>query len=136
MTLIRQKRRFSGFQNQWQLLPLGSKFRHFNFHKLIGRSLEILNLCSVLKNHEPVHVKHGKFIFVPQGEFSRMRTTNLNWMMQKGSLVVQMIIAHKSFHIIYIFKRLDQNIKLRWQWNSVLYVSVMHYRLPRFRDKG
>ena len=50
-----------------------------------------------------------------------MRTTNLNLMMQKGSRVVQMIIAHKSFHIIYIFKRLDQKIKLRWQWNSVYY---------------
>ena len=50
-----------------------------------------------------------------------MRTTNLNLMMQKGSRVVQMIIAHKSFHIIYIFKRLEQNIKLRWQWNSVYY---------------
>ena len=65
----------------------------------------MLNLCTVLKNHELGHVKHGKCSFVPQGEFSRMRTTNLNLMMQKGSRVVQMIIAHKSFHIIYIFKR-------------------------------
>ena len=100
-------------------VPLHSKFRHFSFHKLIGRSLEIMNLCTVLKNHEPVHVKHGKCIFVPQGEYSRMRTTNLNFIMQKGSCVVQMIIAHKSFHIVYISKRCDQNIKLRWQWNSV-----------------
>ena len=46
-----------------------------------------------------------KMYFVPQGEYSRMRTINLNLMMQKGSRVVQMIIAHKSFHIIYIFKR-------------------------------
>ena len=65
----------------------------------------ILNLCTVLENHEPVHVKDGKCIFVPQGEHSRMRMTNLNLMMQKGSRVVQMIIAHKSFHVIYIFKR-------------------------------
>ena len=39
-----------------------------------------------------------------------MRSTNLNLIMQKGSRVVQMIIAHKSFHIIYTFKRLDQKI--------------------------
>ena len=106
-------------KNQWQLLPLRSKVRHSSFHKPIRRSLEILNLCMVLKNHEPVHVKHGKFIFVPEGEFSRMRTTNLNLMMQKGCLVVQMIIAHKGFHIIYISNRWHQKIKLRWQWNSV-----------------
>ena len=62
-------------------------------------------MCTVLKNHEPVHVKHGKCIFVPQGEYSRMRTINLDLMMQKGSQVVQMIIAHKGFHIINIFKR-------------------------------
>ena len=98
-----KKRRFSGFQNQWRLVQLRSKSRHFSFHKLIGRSLEILNLCTVLKNHEPVHVKYRKYIFVSQGEYSRMRTTNLNLMMQKGSRVVQMIIAHKSFHFFYIF---------------------------------
>ena len=46
-----------------------------------------------------------KMHFVPQGEYSHMHTTDLNLMMQKGSRVVQMIIAHKSFHIIYIFKR-------------------------------
>ena len=37
-------------------------------------------MCTVLKKHEPVHVKQGKCIFVPQGEFSRMRTTNLTLM--------------------------------------------------------
>ena len=100
------KTTISVFQNQWRLLPLRSKFRHLSSHKLIGRSLEIiLNLCTVLKTHEPVHVKHGKCIFVPQGEYSRIRTINLNLMMQKGRRVVQMIIAHKSFLIIYIFKR-------------------------------
>ena len=51
-----------------------------------------------------MHVKHGKCIFVPQGEYSRMRTINLNLMMQKGSRVVQMIIAHKSFLNFYILK--------------------------------
>ena len=105
-------RRFSGFQNQWRLLPLRSKFRHFSFHKLIGRSLEILNSCTVLKNHEPLHVKHGTCIFVPHDVCLRMRTTNLNLMMQKGNRVVQMITAHKSFHIIYIFKRWEQKSKV------------------------
>ena len=97
--------RLTFFQNQWRLLPLRSKVRHFSFHKLIGWSLEILNLCTVLKNHEPVHVKHRKCIFVLLGEYSGMGTTNLNLMMQKGSRVVQIIITHKIFHIFYIFKR-------------------------------
>ena len=66
----------------------------------------------VFKNHEPVHVKHGKCIFVPQGEYSRMRTINLNLMMQKGSRVVQMIIAHKSFHIFYIFIKMRAKNKV------------------------
>ena len=39
----------------------------------------------VLKNQELVHVEHGECIFVPQVEFSDMRNTNLNLMMQKGS---------------------------------------------------
>ena len=46
-----------------------------------------------------------KVHFVTQGEYSRMHATNLNLVMQKGSRVVQMIIAHKSVHIIYIFKK-------------------------------
>ena len=46
-------------------------------------------------------MKHGKCIFVPHDVYSRMRTTNLNLIMQKSSRVVQMIIAHKSFNIIY-----------------------------------
>ena len=45
-----------------------------------------------------------KCIFVPQGEYLRMRTTNLNLMMQKCIRVVQMIIAHKSFHIFTYLK--------------------------------
>ena len=57
------------------------------------------------ENHEPEHVKLGKCIFVPQGEYSRMRTINLDLIIQKGSRVVQMIIAQKRFHNIYIFKR-------------------------------
>ena len=68
-------------------------------------------------------MKHEKCIFIPQGEYSRMRTINLNLMMQKRSRVVQMITAHKSFHIIYIFERLEQIIKLRWQWNSVYMIE-------------
>ena len=49
-------------------------------------------------------MKQGKCIFEPKGEHSRMRTTKLDLMMQKGSRVVQMIMAYKRFHIIYIFK--------------------------------
>ena len=62
-----------------------------------------MNSRTVLKNHEPVHEMHGKCVFVPHDVYSRMRTTNLNLIMQKGSRAVQMIIAHKSFHIIYIY---------------------------------
>ena len=32
----------------------------------------------------PVHVKHGKYIFVPRGEYSRMGTINLGLINQKG----------------------------------------------------
>ena len=62
-----------------------------------------MNLSTELKTHEPVHVKHGKCIFVPKGEHSRMRTTNLNLMMQKGNRVVQMIITIKSCHTCTIY---------------------------------
>ena len=44
-------------------------------------------------------MRHGKCIFVPRGEYSRMRTFNLDLIMQKNSRVIQMIIAHKSVHI-------------------------------------
>ena len=93
------------FPKSMAITAVHSKFRHFSFHKLIGGSLEILNLCRVLKKHEPVHAKHGKCIFVPRGKFLRMRTTNMNLVMQKGSRVVHMLIAHKNFHFIFIFKR-------------------------------
>ena len=46
--------------------------------------------------------------FCTPRRYSRIRTTNLNLMMQKGSRVVQMIIAHKSF--IY-FTYLKDEIK-------------------------
>ena len=59
----------------------------------------------VLKNHEWVHVKHGKCIFVPQGEYSCILTENLGLIMQKYSQVVQKIIRLKSFQIICRFKR-------------------------------
>ena len=54
-----------------------------------------------------------KMHFCTQGEFSCIRTINLNLMIQKGSRVIQMIIAHKSFfYIFYIFKRRDQKNKV------------------------
>ena len=62
--------------------------------------MEILKLCTVLKNHEPVHAKLGKCNFVPRGELPHMRTINLDFIVQKGSRVIQMIIAHKTFQII------------------------------------
>ena len=86
------------------ITAVAKQFRHFSFYKLIGGSLEVLNSCMVLKHHEPVHVKHGKCIFVAQGRYLCMCTTNLNFVMQKASRVVQIISAHKSFGIIYIFK--------------------------------
>ena len=98
---------------------LSKKFRHFSFHKLTRRSLEILNLYTVLKNHER---EARKMHFVPQGEFSRMRTTNLNLMMQISSPVVQIIIAHKFSYYLHI-QKMRLKIKLRWQWNSV-YMSL------------
>ena len=48
-----------------------------------------------------------------------MRTTNLNLMMQKGSRVVQMIIAHiyKFSYFLHVEKMRSKNV----QWNSVYY---------------
>ena len=37
-----------------------------------------------------------------------MRTIHLNLMMQKVCRVVQMIIKHKGFHIMCIFKKIDK----------------------------
>ena len=48
-------------------------------------------------------MKHGECIFVSQGEYLCMCTTNLNLVMQKASQVVQIISALKSIYIIYIF---------------------------------
>ena len=64
----------------------------------------------VLKNHEPVHVKHAECIFVSRGEYSRMHTENLDLIMQKDSQVVQIIIGHKSFQIICRFKQWEEKI--------------------------
>ena len=112
----------------FRLLPLRSKLRHFSFYNLTGWSLEISNLCTVLKNHEPVHVhvKHGKCIFVPQSEYSRIRTINLNLITQKGGRVVQMIIAHKRFHIIYILKKMKakNEIALALELSIVTFSTV------------
>ena len=55
------------------------KLRHFNSHTLTGLSFKILNVCLVLKNHEPVHAKHDKCIFEPQCEYSRVRTKKLGF---------------------------------------------------------
>ena len=89
-----------GYQQSMAITLSHSKFRDFSSHTLTGRSFEILNLCKVLKNHEPVHVKHGKCTFLSRGEYPRMRTINLDLIMQKCSWVVQMIIVHKSLQTI------------------------------------
>ena len=78
----------------------------------------------VLKNHEPVRVKHRKCIFVPHDVYSRMRTRHLNLIMQKGSRVVQMIIAHKRFHIIYIFKIREQKKSCVGSGTQYMYLKV------------
>ena len=63
-------------------------------------------------------MKLGKCIFVPQGQYSRMRTINLDVIMQTGSRVVQMIIAQKVF-IIFTYLKDESKRKLRCQLNSV-----------------
>ena len=54
--------------------------------------------------------------FVLHGENSRMHTQIWILWIQKGHLVVQIIIGHKSFkrQIVCRFKRLEENIKLCW----------------------
>ena len=84
-------------KNQWRFLSLRSKFRDFSLHTITGRSFKILNVYMVMKNHEPVHVKHRKCIFVPPGEFLCMCIKHYDLIMQKDS---QIIIRHKSFQII------------------------------------
>ena len=93
-----------------------SKFRHFSWHTLNGRTFKILNLCIVLKIHQPVHVKHGNAFVYPR--VSARAHLKFNLIMQKGCWVVQMINAHKRFRLFTDFK-MRGNIKLRWQWNSV-----------------
>ena len=75
-------------------------------------------------------MKHGKCRFVPHDVYSRMRTTNLNLMMQKGCRVVQMLIAHKRFDIIYIFKRWGAKNKVALAVEfSILRSSITSYLL-------
>ena len=84
---------------------LRSKVR-FQFqytHRAIIRDFEFLH--SFEKKHEPMYAKHENAFLVHRGVCSRMHTINLDLIMQKGSQIAQMIIALKSFHIIYIFKR-------------------------------
>ena len=62
------------------------------------------SMAMVLKNHKPVHVKHGKCSFVPRGEYSRRRTINLDLIKQQGGRVVQMVISHSSlFFIVFTY---------------------------------
>ena len=49
-------------------------------------------------------MRHGKLIVVPQGYYSRMRTVNLDLIMQKGSRVVQMKIAQNVFILFTYLK--------------------------------
>ena len=58
-----------------------------------------------------MHVKHGKCIFVPQGENSRMCTISLNLMMQKGSRVIQMIVVH-IFLILFTYLKGESKNKV------------------------
>ena len=44
-------------------------------------------------------MRHGKCTFVPRDKYLRMSTINSELIIQKGSRVVQMIIAHKNFQI-------------------------------------
>ena len=49
--------------------------------------------------------KARKMHFCTPRRVSRMHTTNWNLMMLMDSRVIQMIIAHQSFHIINIYLR-------------------------------
>ena len=48
--------------------------------------------------------------------YPKVSTKNLDLIMQKDSLVIQMIIGHKNFQIIYRFNRPEEKLKLRWQY--------------------
>ena len=63
------KNKIFGFPKSMAILSLRRKLTHLSFHNLIGLSLEILNLCSVLKNHVPENVKHGKAFLYSKANF-------------------------------------------------------------------
>ena len=69
-------------------------------------------------------MKHGKCIFVRQDVYSRMRTIKLDLLMQKGSRVVQMIIAHKGFHIKRKVKKVAIEVEISNSISSAVKISV------------
>ena len=108
-----------GYQKLMAIPGLRSKLRHFSLHTLIRWSFKILKVYMVLKNHELVYVKHEKCLFVHREEYSSMHTKKLGFNNAERSQVIQLIIQYKSFQIICRLNRWEENIKLRWQWNSV-----------------
>ena len=55
-----------------------------------------------------MYVKHERCIFGRSGELLRMRTENSDLIMQKENQVIQIIFGHKSFQVVYRFKRLGE----------------------------
>ena len=84
--------RWTGTKTQTKFLALRSKLRQSSSYTLTGRSFKILNVCMVSEKQEPVHAKHEKCNFVPRGEYSCTRNTNLNLIMQKENRVIQRIL--------------------------------------------
>ena len=66
------------YQKSIAIIAVVQQKTHFSFHTLTGRSSETLNLCMVLINHEPGHVKnrHRNIFLYLRGDYSRMRTIN------------------------------------------------------------
>ena len=55
-----------------------------------------------------------------------MRTIHLNLMMQKVCRVVQMIIKHKGFHIMCIFKKIDKKkVALAVELSIIMIIIIM-----------
>ena len=54
-----------------------------------------------------------------------MQSKNLDLIMQKENWFIHIILGQKSFHIIYRYKRCEEKIKIRWQWNSVYDVLII-----------
>ena len=90
------------------ITAVDSKFRHLD-HGEIFRDSELVHGFKKLRASAR---EAQKMHFVPRGEYSRMRTINFILIMQIGSRVVQIIIVHKSFHIIYIKMRAKNKVAL------------------------